>query len=64
MAFSTLYNAITPLLLLDTVAIPLAKVTVVAVPKLTAVPFLSIIVGTVPFGAVVAPEKVKDLSPV
>ncbi len=52
-----------PLLEPETVATPLAKVMVVAVPKLTCAPVLSVTVGLLePIEA--APEKVRLLSPV
>src|SRR5947209_4628155 len=53
----------TPLLAPLTVAVPLANVIVVATPKLTAVPVLLLTVGTVPFGELLAPPKVRLLSP-
>src|SRR5438477_6354879 len=45
LAVSALYSVITPLLEPDTVAIPLVKVIVSAVPNATAVPVLDVMVG-------------------
>ena len=47
-----------------TLATPLVKVIVVALPKATAVLFLPLTVGTLPLADVDAPENVNDLSPV
>jgi len=44
-------------------ATPFAKVNVVEAVKLMSAEFLSLAVGTVPFGALFAPEKIIVLSP-
>ena len=62
LAVSALYGVITPLLEPDTLATPLVKVIVSAVPKATAVPVLELTVGWLA-PMVPAPLKVSAWSP-
>src|SRR5947199_6671175 len=62
LAVSALYRVITPLLEPDTLATPLVKVIVSAVPKATAVPVLELTVGWLA-PMVFAPLKVSVWSP-
>jgi hypothetical protein len=59
-----LYSVITPLLEPETVATPAEKLTAVDEPNGTGVPELSLTVGTVPPGALLAPENVRLCEPV
>ena len=61
-AVSVLYRVITPLFDPDTLATPLVKVIVSAVPKATAVPVLEVTVGTLA-PMVLAPLNVSVWSP-
>src|SRR5437899_1983742 len=63
LAVSALYSFLAPLLWLETGRWLVVKVIVVAVPKLTTVPVLSVTVGWVTgLAEALAPEKVSDLS--